>query len=61
MQIVSSRYDYPKVFFEAPPSKEVMEKMDAFIEWFNFSSISEPVLGRASIAHVYFGFRMDEV
>lgn len=53
MQIISHRYDIPKIFFEAPPSAKVPEEMAAFINWFN-SSTSEPILGRAAIAHVYF-------
>lgn len=54
MQIISNRYDSPKVFFEAPPSEKVPEEMAAFIDWFNSSSRSEPILGRAAIVHVYF-------
>ena len=53
MQIVSHKYGSPKVFFEAPPSNRVFNEMTAFIEWFN-SSLSEPILSRAAIAHVYF-------
>lgn len=54
MQIVSSRYDSRKVFFEAPPSSKVHDEMAAFIKWFNSKNTNEPLLGRASIAHVYF-------
>ena len=54
MQIVSSRLDIaPRAFFEAPPSKNVLQEMALFIEWFN-ASYKEPILGRAAIAHVYF-------
>src|SRR3984885_15051983 len=53
MQIVSNRYDSTKVFFEAPPSKKVHDEMTCFIDWFN-SSGSQPILVRASIAHVFF-------
>jgi Fic family protein len=52
MQIVSHRYESPRVFFEAPPSKKIPKEMDAFIHWFN--SANRSVLGRAAIAHVYF-------
>jgi Fic family protein len=52
MQIVSSRYDRPLIFFEAPPSDQIPEEMEAFIRWFNTPSAS--VLGRAAIAHIYF-------
>lgn len=53
MQIVSNRYDTPKVFFEAPPSLKIPDEMTAFIHWFN-SAKQESILGRAAIAHVYF-------
>ncbi len=54
MQIVSNRYDSPRVFFEAPPSINVHREMTAFIRWFNTTSKSGSILGRAAIAHVYF-------
>ena len=54
MQIVSNRYDSPKVFFEAPPLAKIFDEMTAFIDWFNSSDGSEPILGRAAIAHIYF-------
>lgn len=55
MQIVSSRYDSQKVFFEAPPSKRVFYEMTAFINWFNaVDSSKNSLLGRAAIAHIYF-------
>ena len=54
MQIVSHRYDAPKVFFEAPPSIKIFYEMTAFIDWFNSARATQPILGRAAIAHVYF-------
>jgi Fic family protein len=54
MQIVSNRYDSPKVFFEAPPSGQVFREMDVFIEWFNSANDTRSILGRAALAHVYF-------
>ena len=54
MQIVSARFDAPRVFFEAPPSKNIFQEMSRFIDWFNSSNHKEPILGRAAIAHVYF-------
>lgn len=54
MQIVSSRLDSPEIFFEAPPSKNVLEEMSLFIDWFNSTNSKEPILGKAAIAHVYF-------
>ena len=54
MQIVSARYDSPRVFFEAPPSKKVPHEMARFIDWFNSDDNPETILGKAAIAHVYF-------
>lgn len=54
MQIVSGRLDQHKVFFEAPPSKNIPQEMEAFINWYNTTSLSEPILGRAAVAHAYF-------
>ncbi len=54
MQIVSRRLDSHEVFFEAPPSDNVPHEMAKFIEWFNMTAQSEPILVRAAIAHVYF-------
>lgn len=54
MQIVSNRYDSPRVFFEAPPSSSVVKEMTAFIDWFNSTNGSGSILGRAAIAHIYF-------
>jgi len=52
MQIISNRYDRPKVFFEAPPSSRVPKEMKAFVKWFNSSN--ESILGKSAIAHIYF-------
>ena len=54
MQIVSHRYDSSVIFFEAPPSEKIPQEMDMFLDWFNTSSSSQSILGRAAIAHVYF-------
>lgn len=54
MQIISGRYSDPVVHFEAPPSSKVYDEMSNFIAWYNASQSSESVLGRASIAHIYF-------
>ena len=58
MQIVSGRYDKPKVHFEAPPSVKVPKEMEKFIQWFNKSAPDGknplPPLVRAGIAHIYF-------
>lgn len=59
MQVVSGYMGKQKVHFEAPPSPQVPEQMNAFIEWFNNSAPGgkseikkAPV--RAAIAHLYF-------
>lgn len=54
MQIISNRYDSPKVFFEAPPSAQVHDEMKKFIDWFNSTQASTSILERAAVAHVYF-------
>lgn len=54
MQIISHRYDNPRVFFEAPPSKKIPKEMTTFIKRFNSQSATESILGRAATAHVYF-------
>ncbi len=54
MQIVSNRYDSPRIFFEAPPSADVFSEMSSFIAWFNSTNKPGFILGQAAIAHVYF-------
>lgn len=54
MQIVSSRYGNPTIFFEAPPSKKIPHEMQGFIDWFNTSGGSGSILERAAIGHLYF-------
>ncbi len=54
MQIISNRKDVSQVFFEAPPSSRIFQDMTLFIDWFNSTNRSGPILGRAAIAHVYF-------
>ena len=58
MQIVSGRYDKPKIHFEAPPSSDVPDEMEKFIKWFNDTGPGgkKPLspLVRAGIAHIYF-------
>ncbi len=59
MQIVSGASGRELIHFEAPPSKKVAEEMNAFITWFNDTSlngenaIKKPII-RAAIAHLYF-------
>ncbi len=54
MQIMSARLDEPRVHYEAPPSENIAEEMQAFVEWFNQSKGKLPSLVRAGIAHAYF-------
>ena len=58
MQVVSGRYDKPKVHFKAPLSADVPKEMEKFIDWFNKSAPNgkQPLtpLVRAGIAHIYF-------
>ena len=54
MQIVSGMGFKQKVYFEAPPSKNIFQQMEKFIEWFNATTNSLSALTRAGIAHLYF-------
>lgn len=58
MQVVSGRYDKPKIHFEAPPSGGIPDEMANFIRWFNQTAPGAktplPPLTRAGIAHLYF-------
>lgn len=59
MQIISGPVGKEKVHFEAPPSAQVPQEMETFIQWFNETGPGgakkinkAPV--RAAIAHLYF-------
>lgn len=59
MQIVSGAIGFERVHFEAPPSANLEDEMNAFIQWFNDTApygpnaiVHAPV--RAAIAHLYF-------
>jgi Fic family protein len=58
MQIVSGAIHAPKVYFEAPPSAQMLSEMQRFIDWFNAGASNGttplPALLRAAIAHLYF-------
>lgn len=58
MQIVSGRVDRPTVHFEAPPSKQVPDEMDAYVDWFSktMPDAKEPLpaLTRAGLGHLFF-------
>lgn len=53
MQVISGSASDPKIHFEAPPSKMVSKEMKRFIEWYNKSEISSPII-KAAVAHLYF-------
>lgn len=53
MQVISGSASDPKIHFVAPPSKMVPKEMKRFIEWYNKSEISSPII-KAAIAHLYF-------
>jgi Fic family protein len=59
MQVVSGAIGREKIHFKAPPSKQVPDEMDLFIQWFNDTAPGgnkemkkAPV--RSAIAHLYF-------
>lgn len=58
MQIVSGRLDRPVVHFEAPPSAQVPDEMDRYVDWFNRTGPGAkeplPALTRAGLSHLYF-------
>ncbi len=58
MQVVSGKRHDPKVHFEAPPSKQVPQEMDAFLDWFNETasegSSQLSAVTRSGLAHLYF-------
>ncbi|MEA2953144.1 MAG: hypothetical protein QOJ96_2664 [Alphaproteobacteria bacterium] len=58
MQVVSGNIADPKVHFEAPPSSQVKQEMDAFVAWFNETAPGgkRPLspLVRAAVGHLYF-------
>jgi len=58
MQIVSGRLDRPVVHFEAPPSAQVPDEMDRYVDWFNVTApgaeMPLPPLTRAALSHLYF-------
>ncbi len=59
MQVISGAVGKEKTHFEAPPSRQVPQEMDAFITWFNDTApggkkeIDQPPV-RSAIAHLYF-------
>lgn len=58
MQVISGPIGNPKIHFQAPPSEDVFNQMEKFIDWFNKTApgkeLELPPLIRASITHLYF-------
>jgi Fic family protein len=58
MQIVSGPDYARKIYFEAPPSKQVEAEMETFLRWFSdtspYGTHSLPIITRAGIAHLWF-------
>lgn len=58
MQIVSGAFGHERVHFEAPPSRQIPDEMEAFLGWFSRTSPAGktplPPLTRAAIAHLWF-------
>jgi Fic family protein len=53
MQVVSGAFGRERVHFEAPAAKRLEKEMAAFLEWFNGTDQTDPVL-RAALAHLWF-------
>jgi Fic family protein len=53
MQVISGSASDPEIHFEAPSSKNISKEMKRFIEWYNKSEISSPII-KAAVAHLYF-------
>ena len=56
MQVVSGSIENPKVHYEAPPSSQVSDEIEHFIQWYNEAhhKKSPAPLAIAAIAHLWF-------
>lgn len=54
MRVVSGDADQPTVHFEAPPSAQVPNEMDAFLRWWATPDPATDGLLRAALAHLWF-------
>ena len=56
MQVVSGAIHNPTVHFEAPPSKQVVDELDALIVWYNdqHDKKTTPPVAIAAITHLWF-------
>lgn len=53
MQVVSGPMGKETVHYEAPPAELLPDEMNKFLQWFNESTNTDPVL-KAAIAHLWF-------
>jgi len=53
MQVVSGPVGREKVHYEAPPADRVQQEIESFLEWFNTSEETDPLL-KAALAHLWF-------
>ena len=53
MQVISGSVSNPTIHFEAPPSTQVAKEMKAFVDWYNHSTIKNPLI-KSAVAHIYF-------
>ena len=53
MQVISGAYGKERTHFEAPPAKKLEKEMARFLEWFNDTDKTDPVL-KSAIAHLWF-------
>lgn len=53
MQVVSGAIGKERVHFQAPAARRLQEEMSQFLDWFNGSAETDPVL-KAALAHFWF-------
>lgn len=53
MQVVSGGIGHETVHYEAPPAKIIADEMQLFLDWFNQSPDTDPLL-KAGLAHLWF-------
>ncbi len=53
MQVVSGPIGQEQVHFEAPAAARIVEEMGEFLDWFNSSPNTDPVI-KAGLAHLWF-------
>lgn len=53
MQVVSGPVGRERVHFEAPPAAAIDREIRSFLDWFNATATTDPVL-KAGIAHLWF-------